>query len=379
MRIAITGVTGSIGTQTLEVLDFLKKKNFDFKLVGVSAGKNKEKLIEIIKKWKPEYAAIENANMESFDKTIIFSGKDSTIKMLEKSKPDFVLVATGGAAGIKYTIKSIEVAKRIGLANKESIVCGGNMLLNYAREHSTEIIPVDSEHSALFQLKNGDTYPSKIIITASGGALRDWPLNKLDEVTVKDVLNHPVWSMGKRITIDSATMVNKGLEVIEAYYLFNLKKENIDVLINRNSHIHAIVGYPDGVMKFHYGIPDMKIPIAYSITYPRRIYEYKFPDLTLAPIKFEEVDYNRYPALKMAFDILGNQKLQIVYNAADEIAVKLFLEKKIKYTDIYKLIYQTIDKFINRNIKISEFSDIIDLDKEIKKITKMNYKEILER
>jgi 1-deoxy-D-xylulose-5-phosphate reductoisomerase len=370
MRIAITGVTGSIGTQTLEVLEFLKTKNFDFKLVGISAGSNVKKMIEIIKKWKPEYAALENAELEEFNKTKIFTGKDSTLEMLEKSKPDFVLVATGGAIGIKHTLKAIEVSKRIGLANKESIVCGGNMLLEYAKKNNTEIIPVDSEHSALFQLKLGDINPSKIIITASGGALRDWPIEKLNEVSVKDVLNHPVWSIGKRITVDSATMVNKGLEIIEAYHLFNLEKENIDVLINRNSHIHAIVGYPDGVMKFHYGVPSMTIPIAYSITYPKRIYEYKYPDLTLEPIKFEKVDYNRYPALKLAFDILGDQKLQIIYNAADEIAVQLFLEGKIKYTEIYKLIYQAIDKFINENAKIGNFSDIILIDKEVKKFVK---------
>ncbi|WP_129409648.1 1-deoxy-D-xylulose-5-phosphate reductoisomerase [Marinitoga lauensis] len=370
MRIAITGVTGSIGTQALEVLEFLREKDYEFELVGVSAGSNKEKMIEIIKKWKPEYAALENVELESFNKTKILTGIDSTIEMLEKSKPDFVLVATGGAIGIKHTLKAIEVSKRIGLANKESIVCGGNMLLEYAKENNTEIIPVDSEHSALFQLKLGDIKPSKIIITASGGALRDWPIDKLNEVTVKDVLNHPVWSMGKRITVDSATMVNKGLEVIEAYHLFNLKKEDIDVLINRNSHIHAIVGYPDGVMKFHYGVPSMKIPIAYSITYPERIYEYEFPDLTLEPIKFERVDYNRYPALKLAFDILGNQLLQIVYNAADEVAVQLFLEGKIKYTEIYKLIYQSIDEFINKNIEINEFSDIILTDEKVKNFVK---------
>ncbi|MBM7560289.1 1-deoxy-D-xylulose-5-phosphate reductoisomerase [Marinitoga litoralis] len=370
MRIAITGVTGSIGTQTLEVLEFLKTKNFDFELVGISAGSNVKKMIEIIKKWNPEYAAIENAELEEFNGTKILTGKDSTLEMLEKSKPDFVLVATGGAIGIKHTLKAIEVSKRIGLANKESIVCGGNMLLEYAKQNNTEIIPVDSEHSALFQLKLGDFKPSKIIITASGGALRDWPVEKLNEVTVNDVLNHPVWSMGKRITVDSATMVNKGLEVIEAYHLFNLEKENIDVLINRNSHIHAIVGYPDGVMKFHYGVPSMTIPIAYSITYPQRIYEYNYPDLTLEPIKFEKVDYNRYPALKLAFDILGNQKLQIVYNAADEIAVQLFLERKIKYTEIYKLIYQAIDKFINENAKIGDFNDLISIDKEVKNFVK---------
>ena len=368
MRIAITGVTGSIGTQTLEVLEFLKSKNFDFRLVGISAGSNKEKIANIIKKWEPDYAALENTELEKFNKTEILTGKDSTITMLEKSKPDFVLVATGGAIGIKHTLKAIETAKRVGLANKESIVCGGKMLLEYAEKNNTEIIPVDSEHSALFQLKSGDVNPSKIIITASGGALRDWPLDKLDDVSVEDVLKHPVWSMGKRITIDSATMVNKGLEVIEAYHLFDLKKENIDVLINRNSHIHAIIGYPDGVMKFHYGVPSMKIPIAYSITYPERIYEYKYPDLTLEPIRFEKVDYDRYPALKLAFEILGNQVLQIVYNAADEVAVQLFLEKKIKYTEIYKLIYQAIDKYINKNIRINDFYDIITLDGEIKKI-----------
>ncbi|WP_238528149.1 1-deoxy-D-xylulose-5-phosphate reductoisomerase [Marinitoga piezophila] len=365
LKIAITGVTGSIGTQTLEVLEFLKNKGFDFEIVGVSAGSNDKKLIEIIKKWNPKYAAIEKKELsEKIENTNVFSGNGATLKMLKNSKPDFTIVATGGAAGIRHTLKAIEVSKRIGLANKESIVCGGNMLLNYAKEHNTEIIPVDSEHSALFQLKNGDDIPYKLIITASGGALRDVPLEELENVTVEDVLNHPVWSMGKRITIDSATMVNKGLEVIEAYYLFGIK--NIDVVINRNSHIHSIIAYKDGVMKFHYGIPDMKIPIAYSITYPKRIFEYKLPDITLEPVKFEKVDYNRYPALKLAFEILGNQKLQITFNAADEIAVKLFLERKIKYTDIYKIVKNSVDYFEKQNIVLNDFEDIINLDREVR-------------
>ncbi|GAB6188918.1 1-deoxy-D-xylulose-5-phosphate reductoisomerase [Marinitoga arctica] len=373
MKIAITGVTGSIGTQTLDVLRFLKEKGFKFDLVGVSAARNKNKLIEIIKEFSPKYAALEYDEIEKFNKTEILTGKDSTIKMLEISKPDFVLVATGGAIGIKHTLKAIEVAKRIGLANKESIVCGGNLLFDYAKKYNTEIIPVDSEHSALFQLKNGDVNPSKVIITASGGALRDWSIDELDNVKVKDVLNHPVWSMGKRITVDSATMVNKGLEVIEAYYLFDLNKDNIEVLINRNSHIHAIIGYPDGVMKFHYGTPDMRIPIAYSITYPNRVYEYEFPDLTIDPISFEKVDYNRYPALKLAFEILGNQKLQIVYNAADEIAVQLFLEEKIKYTEIYKLIEKAVEFYDKKTFKLIDFQDVLKLDNDVKKSLKDLY------
>lgn len=360
----IAGISGSIGEQTLEVLNSEWFRD-NIVLVGGSVYSNWNKLRVYIEQYKLKAVAVvsSNSNLPDYYKDCrIFRGEDSVKDAILSCQPDISLIGTSGFSGLIHTISAIDVSERVCLANKESIVCGGNFVLNCAKKRNKIIIPVDSEHSAIFQLLLGEeTKPEKIIITASGGSVRDIPIDRLENVTPKEVLNHPVWSMGPRITVDSATMVNKGLEVFEAYYLFGIK--NIEVLINRDSHVHSIVQFSDGVFKLHFGIPSMKVPIAFSLSYPERKYFFDKPSLLKAQIEFQNVDYDRYPSLKLSYDVLGNPILQNAFNAADEVAVESFLKGKIKFTDIYKVIYNTVNKTkqMFSNTTQEEFNSLEDI------------------
>jgi 1-deoxy-D-xylulose-5-phosphate reductoisomerase len=358
----IAGISGSIGEQALEVLNTEWFKE-NVKLIGGSVYSNWNKLKIDIDKYKLKAVAIVNAQQNlpnDYNDCKIFQGEDSVEKAIQYCDSDISLIATSGFSGLKHTISAINFSERICLANKESIVCGGNYVLNLAKKFKKLIIPVDSEHSAIYQLLLGEvTIPEKIILTASGGSVRDIPIDSLENVTPKEVLNHPVWSMGARITVDSATMVNKGLEVFEAYHLFGVK--NIDVLINRDSHVHSIVQFSDGVFKMHFGLPNMKVPIAFSISYPERKFNFNKPLLSNTKIEFQKVDYNRYPSLQLAFNILGNPILQNAFNAADEVAVESFLSGEIKFTDIYYIIYKTINK-IQQEFSNSTEREFISLE-----------------
>ena len=365
-KIAIVGSTGSIGTQTLEVI----KKLDNFRVVAMSCGHNFSLFERQLHEFSPEYAAMFEPNREleiNFPSVKFFYGAEGIEEMLEIAKPDYTVLAASGAIGLRYSLKAIEHSRRLCLANKESIVCGGELLLEKAKRYSVEIIPVDSEHSALFQLLQGDVQPEKIFITASGGALRDYPLDRINEVTLKDVLNHPVWSMGVRITIDSATMVNKGLEVIEAHYLFSYDEKDILTYVCKNSVIHAGVIYSDGTIKLHVGKPDMRIPIAYSLTYPQRAV---LKDFEASPLDYslflEEIDYRRYPALKLAREITGIPSKQIAFNAADEIAVKNFVEGRISFGSIYRIIEKTIERI--EPISPKDFEEVQTIDVLARKI-----------
>jgi len=381
--IFISGISGSIGQQTLEVLNSEWFKD-NFKLVGGSVYKSWDKLKEIIEENNLVSVGIVE-NIQDIPEIVngcrVFTGLDAVERSIEFCNPDYSLIATSGFSGIKNTLKAIEVSERVCLANKESIVCGGNYILDYAANQKTEIIPVDSEHSAIFQLLMGETsVPEKIILTASGGALRDYALEDLENVSVKEVLNHPVWSMGKRITVDSASMVNKSLELFEAYYLF--KMSNIEVAINRNSRIHSMVQFSDGVIKMHYGLADMKIPIAFSISYPERNFVFDKPDFFSDKIQFERVDFDRYPALELAYSILGNAPLQNAFNAADEIAVDSFLKGLIKFGDIYRVIYNTVNKVQSRfsfssSLIFDRFDDILKVDKISRNLAKEYIMEVI--
>lgn len=373
--IFISGITGSIGTQTQEVIE--ETENNDIQIIGGSINSNWKKLKKVIDKFHLKFAAISNPQEKIpkyYNGCEIFVGSDSTEIVLEKTNPDISLIATSGAAGLAHTIKASNCSKRIALANKESLVLGGDLILNLFKKNNNELIPVDSEHSAIFQLILGEENVDEIMLTASGGSLRDIPINHFKNISKKEVLNHPTWSMGKRITVDSASMVNKMLEVIEAFYLFKTSK--INIFINRNSHIHSMVKFKDGVIKMHYGIPSMKIPIAYALTYPKRKYRYQSPDLINTEIKFEKPDYNKYPVLKLLEDILGNQKLHIALNAADEVAVEYFLKDKIKFLDIISTINYVIEQTKKINLKINNFEDIYKLDKKCRKIAEEHIKEV---
>ncbi|PNR95526.1 1-deoxy-D-xylulose-5-phosphate reductoisomerase [Petrotoga olearia] len=382
--IFIAGISGSIGQQALEVL---KKEWFkdNFKIVGGSVYKSWDKLKEAINKYSLKSVGIVESN-ENISKTFngcrVFTGVDAVERSMEFCNPDYSLIATSGFSGVQNTLKAIDVSQRVCLANKESIVCGGNYVLDYAAKLKREIIPIDSEHSAIFQLLMGETStPEKIILTASGGSLRDYPVEALENVSVDEVLNHPVWSMGKRITVDSASMVNKSLELFEAYYLFKIK--NIDVAINRNSRIHSMVQFSDGVIKMHYGLADMKIPIAFSISYPERNFVFDKPDFFSENIHFEKVDFDRYPSLKLAYSILGDAPLQNAFNAADEIAVDSFLKGSIKFADIYRTIYKTVNEIqkqflFSKSLKFHNIDDILKVDKISRNIAKKYIMEVIE-
>jgi 1-deoxy-D-xylulose-5-phosphate reductoisomerase len=359
-RLAILGSTGSIGIQTLDVVEKIE----GVEIVAMSCGHNFSLFTKQLERYRPDFAASlsaeENISALSSIKRF-FHGEDGIEEMLERSKPDMVVVGVSGAAGLRFSLKAIEICRRLCLANKESIVCGGDLLIEACKEKSVELIPVDSEHSGLFQLLGEGPSPEWIFITASGGALRDWSVERIADATPGDVMKHPVWSMGRRITIDSATMVNKGLEVIEAHYLFGYDERDIETYICRNSYIHAGVVYGDGVVKLHSGTPDMRIPIAYSLTYPFRERVMDERKITGIPLLLEEINGEKYPALGLARSICGKQSKQIAYNAADEIAVAAFLRGEIKFGRIYNIIERTVSRIDDQ--RRADYRQIMEIDK----------------
>lgn len=348
IRLAIIGSTGSIGKQCLEVVDKLGKDKIE--IVAMTCGYNLELFKKQIQKYRPEYTASMSDREDISENTNHFTGEGGIKKAIQISDPDYIMMSVSGSIGLKYSLFSLDYCKRLCLANKETIVCGGGYFLNKAKMKKVKILPVDSEHSSIFQTLLGDVKPEEIFLTASGGSLRDKNPEEIQNATVNEVLKHPVWSMGKRITVDSSTMVNKGLEIIEASYLFDFPQEKIKTYICRNSFIHGGVKFIDGSMKFHIGKPDMKLPIAYSLTYPERVVkEEGINNLDELNLNLEKIDIKKYPSLKIAREICGIHSLQIAYNAADEEAVKMFLNNKIKFGQISVIISKTLDRIPELN------------------------------
>ncbi|KGG80838.1 1-deoxy-D-xylulose 5-phosphate reductoisomerase [Caloranaerobacter azorensis H53214] len=368
-NISILGSTGSIGTQTLEVINELD----NFKIVGLSANKNIDLLEKQALKYKPKIVAVYDESrarilrerLNIYDIKVV-SGMDGLIEVATEKEADIVLTSVVGMIGLLPTLEAIKSGKIIALANKETLVTAGEIVMRKAKENNVDIIPVDSEHSAIFQsLKSGKKEEvAKIILTASGGPFRGKKLKDLEKVSVSDALKHPNWSMGRKISIDSATLMNKGLEVIEAKWLFDVDIENIEVIIHPQSIIHSMVEFIDGSVIAQLGVPDMKVPIQYALTYPKRKYS-SIKKLRLTDIKeltFEEPDLNTFPCLKLAFEALKQGgTMPSVLNAANEVAVKLFLDKKIKFLDIPKLIEETMLK--HKTIYNPNLDDIIESDK----------------
>lgn len=325
--LVILGGTGSIGSQALEVTKSLKF----VKPVGFSYHANKS-LAQVMQKEFGVECVVSTEN-----------GLERALSMLEKLKPDMTLIAVPGFESLPLTLKAAEVSRRILIASKEALVCGGWLVKSSVSKNNVEMIPVDSEHSAVFQVF--DSRVRSILLTSSGGALRDWELSDLQHATPKHVLSHPVWKMGKKITVDSATMVNKGFEVIEAVELFNLKADMVNVLIHRDGLIHGGVFYSDGTVKLLMSPPDMKIPLAYAMTYPERFYEFSEPlSLQNTFLSFEEVQRNRYPAFYIAYEIADNYAKRTAYNSADEIAVEAFLQQRIRFLDIPKVLTRVVQE-----------------------------------
>ena len=350
-KIVLLGSTGSIGTQTLEVVDSYPEK---LSVVALAAGSNVEKMEQQIRKYKPSYAvmwteeaaeelAVRIGDME----TKVLAGMDGLIEISSLPQADVVVTAIVGMIGIRPTIAAIKAGKDIALANKETLVTAGHIIMPLAKEYGISILPVDSEHSAIFQSLNGEPKDkiSQILLTASGGPFRGWTRQQMEKVQVEDALKHPNWAMGRKITIDSATMVNKGLEVMEAGWLFGVTADKIKVVVQPQSIIHSMVEYVDGAVMAQLGVPDMKLPIQYALFYPDRLpmSDNKVDFFALREISFEEPDPEVFTGLKLAYEAFRiGGSMPTVFNAANEKAVSLFLDRKIGFLDIPRLIGESM-------------------------------------
>ena len=385
-NVIILGSTGSIGVNTLEVLSIHKEL---FEVFALVANSSVGSLLEQCKKFKPKYAYINKeedakfltTSMKKFKiKTEILFGKDTLNKLVSLEEVDTVVCAISGSAGLESSLNAVQSGKKILLANKESLVMCGSLFMDLAEKYNSIILPVDSEHNALHQCFAANTTKSieKIILTASGGPFLESNINELKHMTPEQALNHPTWSMGKKISIDSATMMNKGLEIIEAMYLFKLEISQIDTLIHPQSLIHSMVCYKDGSIIMQASKNDMKIPISYCLGWPERISSGIEPiDLTKqSSLNFFEVSKDKFPCFYLAKQAgTEGESFPTAMNAANEIAVQAFLEEKIKFTDIFKIIFEVLEKHDKK--KLSSVEDVYEVDKNsrenaIKQIKKIN-------
>lgn len=372
-RIAILGSTGSIGTQTLEVVKGLK----DFRVVLISAHNNVNLLIKQIKEFRPKYALITNGKRLELNKNIktkIFFGIKHLEKLLKSEEIDLVVNALIGASGIIPTIKAIEAKKNVALANKESLVSAGEIIVKKAKKNKVKILPIDSEHSAIWQCLLGENPKNikKIILTCSGGPFLGKTKKELKGVTLSQVLHHPTWKMGKKITVDSATLMNKGFEVIEACHLFGVPLNKVEVVIHPESIVHSLVEFCDGSIKAQLALPDMRIPIQFALTFPTRQKNNlkSLNLLALQKLTFKKPDLCTFPCLSYAFWScrIGGTMLAVL-NAANEEAVNLFLNKKIKFLDIPRLIKKTLDQ--HKPVQSPSLSQILKADRWARMKVKM--------
>jgi len=366
--ITLLGSTGSIGTQTLDIVAQYPEQ---FRIVGLTAGRNVTLLAQQIRLFRPEIVAIGELQEAIADidyQPMILVGETGVVEVARYGDAEVVVTGIVGCAGLLPTIAAIEAGKDLALANKETLIAGGPVVNPLIEKHGVKILPADSEHSAIFQCLQG-VLPGglrRIILTASGGAFRDLPVEKLAEVTVADALKHPNWSMGQKITIDSATLMNKGLEVIEAHYLFGMDYDDIDIVIHPQSIIHSLIELQDTSVLAQLGWPDMRLPLLYALSWPERIHtDWKPLDLVKAGnLTFREPDHEKYPCMQLAYAAgRAGGSMPAVLNAANEQAVALFLEEKIQFLDIPKLIEMTCDKHQQDNCESPGLDDILVADK----------------
>jgi len=373
--ISILGSTGSIGTQSLDVIQKYPSK---FKITGLTANSNIALLKKQIAKFKPKAVALmdeKSANqLQKVVKIKVYSGLDGVIKVACLKETDTVINSVVGSIGVVPTMAAIKAKKNIALANKETLVTAGDIVMKEVKKNKVILMPIDSEHSAIFQCLNGENIKKvrRIIITASGGPFKNHTKKQMEKVQLKDALKHPTWTMGAKITIDSATLMNKGFEVIEAHHLYDMPYEKIDVVVHPQSIIHSLVEFEDRSVMAQLGNPNMKIPIQYALSYPER-YPTDIKILNLADITnltFFKPNLELFPCLKYAFYAgkIGGT-LPAVVNAANEIAVSYFLQNKIKYLDIAKTIYTMMKK--HKLIKNPTLEQILKVDKEVKQKTKL--------
>lgn len=372
--ITLLGSTGSIGTQTLDIVAQYPDR---FRIVGLAAGSNVTMLAQQIRQFRPEIAAICDENklpalkeaVADLDpQPILLGGEAGAIEVARYGDSESVVTGIVGCAGLLPTIAAIEAGKDIALANKETLIAGGPIVNPLVEKHGVKLLPADSEHSAIFQCLQGVPKGGlrRILLTASGGAFRDWPVEKLPQVTVADALKHPNWSMGRKITVDSATLMNKGLEVIEAHFLFGLDYDDIDIVIHPQSIIHSLIELQDTSVLAQLGWPDMRLPLLYAMSWPERIYtDWERLDLVKAgSLTFREPDHHKYPCMKLAYAVgRAGGSMPAVLNAANEQAVALFLEEKIRFLDIPRCIELVCDKHQTDNRSNPSLDDILAADK----------------
>ena len=369
-KIAILGSTGSIGTQTLDVV----RANKDIQVLGISAGRNILKLEEQVREFHPRLVAVwdeqaaKDLQIRIADLPVeVVSGMNGLLQLARMDETDILVTAVVGMIGIRPTMEAICAGKDIALANKETLVTAGHLIMPLAKEKGVQILPVDSEHSAIFQAIHGENKKEihKLLITASGGPFRGRKREDLEQVTVADTLKHPNWVMGQKITVDSATLVNKGLEVMEARWLFDMDLDHIQVVVQPQSIIHSMVEFKDGAVMAQLGTPDMRLPIQYALYYPERRYldGERLDFHKLRQITFEEPDMDTFLGLPMAIQAAqAGGSMPTVFNAANELAVKLFLQEKIRFLDIYQIIGQSMGR--HKVIRHPDLDQILAVEKE---------------
>ena len=367
-NIGILGSTGSVGTQALQVIEYHKDK---FNIKFLAANTNVDDLIEQCTKFSPEYVCIYDSSKYEYLKNNVntknvLSGHEGLIELCKISNLDVILNAIVGYQGLEPTITIINSGTDIALSNKESIVQAGHIVTELAKLHKINIFPVDSEHSALWQCIVGedDSMIRKIILTASGGPFRELDKSKFSSITVDQALNHPNWDMGKKISIDSATMMNKGFEMIEAHWLFDIKSDHIDIVIHPQSIIHSMVEFIDGSIKAQLSNPDMRLPILYALSYPNRygIDDLEFDLKKFSTLQLQEMDYDKFECVKLAYDAINEGgSYPVILNVANDLAVELFLNKNISFTDIPRLICDAMDH--HNSLNSPTLSDILSLTK----------------
>lgn len=376
-KVSILGSTGSIGKQTLEVISAFKD---DFEVVGLAAGSNTQLLIEQINEYKPRFVSVKDTALAQEIKQYINDPKvevfygDTGLEFISSCRCDIVVNSLVGAMGLKPTISALASGKRVAFANKETLVVAGELIKKLLKEGHGEVIPLDSEHVAIHQCLHRDTINcvpdvvKRLILTASGGPFRKKSKEEIEKATKEEALKHPTWVMGPKITIDCATLMNKGLEVIEAMNLFDISQDKIDVLIHPQSVMHSAVEFIDGNIIAQLGTTDMRLPIQYSLFYPEKKalpFDLCCDLLSVGKLEFEQPDFERFPCLKLAYEAAQKGgSYPVVLNAANEVAVSLFLEDKIKFTDIPKLISESMEKHSSSSPKTLE--EILEIDCEVR-------------
>ena len=374
-NISIIGATGSIGLQTL---DCIRNQKDELKLIAISANKNHEKLIKIIEEFSPKYVSCDDEKcyeeLNKYKKNynlnfeLLFGLEGNTI-ICTLNEVDLVVTAVVGMIGLIPTVEAIKHKKTIALANKETLVVAGKLIMSLAKEYGADILPVDSEHSAIFQCLMGNNKDDiyKILLTASGGPFRGYTLERLKNITAKDALKHPNWNMGPKITIDSSTLMNKGLEMIEAHWLYGVSEENIEVVIHPESKIHSMVEYVDGSVIAQISNADMRLPIQFALNYPKRVNSIidRINFFKIKQLNFERPDLKTFKCLKLAYEAIKEDGLKpCILNGANEACVDLFLKDKITYLQIGEIVERSLNKFENK--QSFQLEELIDIDKRVK-------------